>query len=172
MGGTGNGGEIKKITGRVRVFLYHYRCWWDHKCGGLSGIPKSRRGLRDVCHRCNVEPVSCERGKRKVKIKFMNQEEIVAKILLDIKAVQVRVNPPFTWNTGLLAPVYCDNRLPISYLKERNLIIEGLKEKIIQNNLQFDVIAGTATAGIPWASFLALELNKPMVYVRSQPKDY
>ena len=102
----------------------------------------------------------------------MKEEEIIAKMLLDIKAVKVKVNPPFTWNTGLLAPIYCDNRLLISYPQQRRVIVEGLKKLIADNNLQFDVIAGTATAGIPWASFLAAELNKPMVYVRSQPKDY
>src|SRR3989344_4854605 len=102
----------------------------------------------------------------------MSPEEKIAKILLDAKAVKVKVDPPFVWNTGLLAPVYCDNRLMISYPKERQIIVEGLKELIVKNNFEFDVIAGTATAGIPWASFLALELNKPMVYVRAQPKDY
>lgn len=102
----------------------------------------------------------------------MKQEEIIAKALLDIKAVQVKVNPPFVWNTGFLAPIYCDNRLLISYPKERGLIVKGFKDLVVSNNLEFDVIAGTATAGIPWASFLAMELNKPMVYVRSHPKDY
>ena len=102
----------------------------------------------------------------------MNQEETIAKMLLDIKAVQVKVNPPFTWNTGWLAPIYCDNRLLISYPTERSLVVKGFKDLIVSQNLEFDVIAGTATAGIPWASFLALELNKPMVYVRAQPKDY
>lgn len=102
----------------------------------------------------------------------MNYEELIANTLLDIEAVKVKVSPPFTWNTGLLAPIYCDNRLLISYPKERNLVVDGFKALIKENNLEFDVIAGTATAGIPWASFLASELNKPMVYVRSQPKDY
>ncbi|MCX6752450.1 MAG: orotate phosphoribosyltransferase [Candidatus Nomurabacteria bacterium] len=101
-----------------------------------------------------------------------NEKETIAKILLNIKAVQVKVNPPFTWNTGFLAPIYCDNRLLISFPKERDLIVKGLKDLITKNNLQFDVIAGTATAGIPWASFLAVALDKPMVYVRSHPKDY
>lgn len=99
-------------------------------------------------------------------------EESIAKMLLDIKAVKVQVNPPFTWNTGLLAPIYCDNRLLISYPKERELVVKGFIELIKNNNLEFDVIAGTATAGIPWASFVAQELNKSMVYVRAQPKDY
>ena len=102
----------------------------------------------------------------------MDQAQTIAKILLDIKAVRVKVNPPFTWNTGLLTPIYTDNRLLISYPKERAVVIEEFKNLILKNKLQFDVIAGTATAGIPWAAFLALELNKPLVYVRAQPKDY
>jgi len=102
----------------------------------------------------------------------MNREEIIAKNLLNIKAVKVSVNPPFKWNTGLLAPIYSDNRLTISYPKERRFILEEFKKVIKENNLDFDVIAGTATAAIPWASFLAWELDKPMVYVRAQPKDY
>ncbi len=102
----------------------------------------------------------------------MTQEENIAKMLLAIKAVKVKVDPPFTWNTGLLAPIYCDNRLLISYPKERGLVVKGFKDLIKKNNLEFDVLAGTATAGIPWAAFLAAELNKPMVYVRAQPKDY
>lgn len=102
----------------------------------------------------------------------MKNQETIAKMLLAIKAVKVQVNPPFAWNTGLLSPIYCDNRLLISYPKERSLVVQGFKDLIEQNNLQFDVLAGTATAGIPWAAFLATELNKPMVYVRAQPKDY
>jgi orotate phosphoribosyltransferase len=102
----------------------------------------------------------------------MNQEEFIAKLLLNIEAVKVNVNPPFTWNTGFLAPIYCDNRLVISYPKERSSVVNGFKDLIKENNLEFDVLAGTATAGIPWASFLATELDKPMVYVRAQPKDY
>lgn len=102
----------------------------------------------------------------------MNREELIAKLLLDAKAVKVSVNPPFKWNTGLITPIYCDNRLLISYPKERAVILNEFKKLIEEAKLEFDVIAGTATAAIPWAAFLALELDKPMVYVRSQPKDY
>lgn len=102
----------------------------------------------------------------------MSREELVAKLLLDIKAVKVSINPPFKWNTGLVTPIYCDNRLLISYPKERRIILEEFKKLIHEKNLRFDVIAGTATAAIPWAAFLAVELEKPMVYVRAQPKDY
>ncbi|OGF28915.1 orotate phosphoribosyltransferase [Candidatus Falkowbacteria bacterium RIFOXYC2_FULL_47_12] len=102
----------------------------------------------------------------------MEREKTIAEMLLRIHAVKVSVNPPFTWNTGLRTPLYTDNRLLISYPKERTVVINGFKELIAENNVIFDVIAGTATAGIPWAAFLAIELGKPMVYVRAQPKDY
>ena len=102
----------------------------------------------------------------------MDYPEKIANLLLDIQAVKVSVNPPFVWNTGLLAPIYCDNRLLISYPNERATVVAGFMDLIKNNNLEFDVLAGTATAGIPWAAFLAAELKKPMVYVRSQPKDY
>lgn len=102
----------------------------------------------------------------------MTTAEEIAGILLKVKAVTVKVDPPFTWNTGLVAPIYCDNRIPLSYPVERSRIVAGYKELIAAHKLDFDVIAGTATAGIPWAAFLAQELNKPMVYVRSHPKDY
>lgn len=89
-----------------------------------------------------------------------------------IKAVKVRVNPPFIWNTGLATPVYCDHRLIPSYPEKRRQVVSGLKAIVADKQLEFDVIAGTATAGIPWAAFLAYELDKPMVYVRAQTKDY
>ncbi len=102
----------------------------------------------------------------------MDQAEQVTEILLNIKAVRISVNPPFTWNTGLNTPIYCDNRLIASYPKERKVVVESFIKLIKEKGLEFDIIAGTATAGIPWASFVAYELDKPMVYVRSHPKDY
>lgn len=102
----------------------------------------------------------------------MNTEEKIAEILLKLKAVNLSTNPPYTWTSGLKAPIYCDNRLIISYPTERQSIIDGFKDIIKQNNLSFDVIAGTATAAIPWAAFLAYELGTPMVYVRPEPKGH
>ncbi|OGH93771.1 MAG: orotate phosphoribosyltransferase [Candidatus Magasanikbacteria bacterium RIFOXYD2_FULL_41_14] len=102
----------------------------------------------------------------------MNVAEEVANILLEVKAVTLSVDPPYTWTSGIKAPIYCDNRLLISYPDERNKIIKFFIDLILQKKLEFDIIAGTATAGIPWAAFLANELNKPMVYVRPQPKGH
>lgn len=96
----------------------------------------------------------------------------VANALTTIEAFKFSLYPPFTWTSGLKAPVYCDNRLLFSYPEHREKIIQGFEEIIQQNNLEFDVIGGTATAAIPWASFLALRLNKPLVYIRPKPKEF
>lgn len=94
----------------------------------------------------------------------------IATTLLQVEAVKLRTDPPFTWSSGLKSPIYCDNRALLSFPTERRIIIDGYKQLIGAHFPEFDVLAGTATAGIPWASFLALELNKPLVYVRSQAK--
>jgi len=94
----------------------------------------------------------------------------IAKSLLDKGAVKVSLDDPFTWTSGIKSPIYCDNRLMISHVDARKLILDGFVDKIEELNLQFDYLAGTATAGIPWAAFLAERLGVPMVYVRSAPK--
>jgi orotidine-5'-phosphate decarboxylase len=96
----------------------------------------------------------------------------IAKILLKKKAVQISTNPPFTWTSGLLSPLYCDNRLLISFPFEREKIVDTFVEVIKENKIEFDVVGGTATAAIPWASFLAMKLSKPLVYIRPKPKEY
>lgn len=95
----------------------------------------------------------------------------VASILYDIGAVLFRSKQPFRYDSGILSPVYTDNRLIISYPKERSKIINYLIRTIEKIGIP-DVIAGTATAGIPHAAFIAQRLKLPMVYVRSQPKDH
>lgn len=98
----------------------------------------------------------------------MNRQ--IAKDLLSIQAVQINPKSYFTWTSGIKSPIYCDNRLTISYPNVRKNIIKGFIELIQQQKLEIDVIAGCATAGIPHAAFLAEALNLPMVYVRSQKK--
>lgn len=92
--------------------------------------------------------------------------------LLEIKAVQINPNNYFTWTSGIQSPIYCDNRLTMSYPKVRNKIIDAFVEKIDKLDVKPDVIAGCATAGIPHAAWLADRLNLPMVYVRSKPKGH
>ena len=96
----------------------------------------------------------------------------IAEILLKIEAVQLRTNPPFRWASGILSPIYTDNRLLMSHIKERNFIVNQFVSLLKKNKVKFDGFAGTATAGIPWASWLAMKMDKPMVYVRTQSKDH
>ncbi|MBG9986387.1 orotate phosphoribosyltransferase [Facklamia sp. DSM 111018] len=96
----------------------------------------------------------------------------IAQDLLTIGAVKLQINPPFTWASGLKAPIYCDNRLIISYPKVRQKVIEAMVKIIETRFPQTELIAGTATAGIPHAAFLAQALNLPMIYVRSSQKDH
>lgn len=96
----------------------------------------------------------------------------VAQSLLEIKAVTLRPQQPFIWASGIESPIYCDNRLTISYPTVRQLICDGLTKIIETNYEKVDVIAGTATAGIPHAAWVADRLKLPLVYVRSKPKDH
>jgi orotate phosphoribosyltransferase len=96
----------------------------------------------------------------------------IAKALLKNGAVKVSLENLFTWTSGISSPIYCDNRLLVSEVSARNLILDKFIEKISQENLQPEIIAGTATAGIPWASFLAERMQLPMVYVRPKPKSH
>lgn len=96
----------------------------------------------------------------------------IAKDLLEINAVKLSPKEPFTWASGLKSPIYCDNRLTISYPKIRRAIAKGLAQMIKENFPTVEVIAGTATAGIPHAAFIAEELDLPLIYVRSKPKDH
>ncbi len=98
--------------------------------------------------------------------------ETIAKDLLDIKAVKLSPQAPFTWASGIKSPIYCDNRLTISYPAIRKAIARGIAALIKEKWPQAEVIAGTATAGIPHAAWIAAELDLPMVYVRSKPKDH
>ena len=96
----------------------------------------------------------------------------VAQALLDIKAITLQPEQPFTWASGLKSPIYCDNRLIMSFPKERQLITDAFKNLINTYYSDVEVIAGTATAGIPHAAFIAQALDLPMIYVRSKPKDH
>ncbi|MGX7595482.1 orotate phosphoribosyltransferase [Planococcus plakortidis] len=96
----------------------------------------------------------------------------IAQQLLSIDAVELRPNDPFTWASGVKSPIYCDNRLTMSYPKVRKAIADGLAKTIRREYPDAQVIAGTATAGIPHAAWVAERLDLPMVYVRSKPKGH
>ena len=94
----------------------------------------------------------------------------IAGDLLRIKAVTLSPEAPFTWASGLKAPIYCDNRLTMAYPAVRRVLTEGFAARLDEHNLKPEVIVGTATAGIPHAAWLADHLDLPMAYVRSKPK--
>lgn len=95
----------------------------------------------------------------------------VARHLLEIKAVQLNPSEPFTWASGLLSPIYCDNRVALSYPAVRNFLKLCLAEQSLLFG-EFDVVAGVATAGIPHGVLLADRLGLPFVYVRASAKDH
>jgi len=101
-----------------------------------------------------------------------NSEKTIAQNLLDIEAVFLSPNQPFTWASGIKSPIYCDNRITMSYPKVRKSIATELAKKIKEQFPDTQVIAGTATAGIPHAAWVADILDLPMIYIRSKKKDH
>ena len=101
-----------------------------------------------------------------------NLEVVVARNLLKIKAVFLRPNDPFTWASGIKSPIYCDNRLTLSYVETRKVVEEGLAETIRKYFPTCEVVMGTSTAGIPHAAYVSEILNLPMGYVRGGAKDH
>lgn len=101
----------------------------------------------------------------------MGKKEI-AKILLDVGAVELNPDEPFIWASGIESPIYCDNRLTMSDPVGRKQIAEGLAALIRTEYPETTIIAGTATAGIPHAAWVADILGLPMVYVRSAAKGH
>jgi orotate phosphoribosyltransferase len=99
-------------------------------------------------------------------------KKIVAKELLKINAVFLSPNEPFTWASGIKSPIYCDNRLTLSYPKTRHIIEFALAETIKEHYPQCDYIMGTATAGIAHAALTSELLGLPMGYVRSSSKSH
>ena len=96
----------------------------------------------------------------------------VAKNLLKIKAVFLKPNDPFTWASGIKSPIYCDNRLTLSYVEVRKVVEEGLAEIIRTYYPTCEVIMGTSTAGIAHTAYVSDILGLPMGYVRGGAKDH
>ncbi|MSQ10058.1 MAG: orotate phosphoribosyltransferase [Dehalococcoidia bacterium] len=98
----------------------------------------------------------------------------VARVLLEAGAVVINVANPFTYASGAKSPVYCDNRLLISYPDKRRIVVDAMVTVVAQaiGVDRFEAVAGVATGGIPWAAWLAEALGKPMLYVRDAPKGH
>ncbi len=99
-------------------------------------------------------------------------EKAVAKSLLDIKAVMLRPEKPFTWASGWLSPIYCDNRKILSYPQIRESVCRWMADIIMKQYPDVEVIAGVATGAIAHGYLVAHLLGKPFCYVRPKPKDH
>ena len=105
---------------------------------------------------------------------IMNNEKAlkVAEFLLQIKAVKLEPNNPFTWASGWKSPIYCDNRVTLSFPNIRTFIRQSYAESILEKFGKPDVIAGVATGGIAQGALVAQELGLPFIYVRSSAKEH
>lgn len=102
----------------------------------------------------------------------MSNKVEVARALLSIKAVFLKPDDPFTWASGIKSPIYCDNRLTLSYPNVRTLIDEAIAEKVHELYPEAEALMGTSTAGIAHAAIAADRLGLPMGYVRGSAKDH
>ena len=98
--------------------------------------------------------------------------EIIAEKLIDIESVKFSFENHFTLTSGLKSPVYVDCRKIISFIDERELIMNEALNYFKKNNIQFDLLAGGETAGIPYAAIISEKIKKPMVYIRKKPKGF
>lgn len=99
-------------------------------------------------------------------------EKIFAEKLLNIKAIKLQPENPFTWASGWKSPFYCDNRKTLSFTDLRTFVKTELARLLLENFPEVDAVAGVATGAIPQGALVADLLNKPFVYVRSKPKDH
>lgn len=96
----------------------------------------------------------------------------VAEFLLQIKAIKLNPNNPFTWASGIKSPIYCDNRVTLSYPQVRTYIRQAYAESVLDHYGKPDVIAGVATGGIAQGALVAQELGIPFIYVRAEAKSH
>lgn len=101
----------------------------------------------------------------------MQNEALIAQKLLQIKAIKLSPQTPFTWASGIKSPIYCDNRITLSYPEVRNLVKKGFAE-MAKKYPEVDCIAGVATAGIAHGALLADALDLPYIYVRAKAKEH
>ena len=102
----------------------------------------------------------------------MTKQEAVAEKLLQIGAVQLRPEQPFTWASGWKSPIYCDNRKILSFPFVRDFIKSEMCNVVFEHYPNADLLAGVATAGIAWGAMAADQLKLPFIYVRPKPKEH
>ncbi|MFI5193846.1 MAG: orotate phosphoribosyltransferase [Chitinophagales bacterium] len=102
----------------------------------------------------------------------MTNEKAVAEKLLQIQAIKLSVENPFTWASGWLSPIYCDNRKVLSFPHIREFIKSEMCNLIFEEFADAEGLAAVATAGIPWGAMAADQLKLPFMYVRAKPKEH
>ncbi len=135
----------------------------------LNVTDYTMKQLFDLIEGDEPKALTSKKGK-----KVQTPAQITAQILLDTKSVLFNAKEPFTLKSGRKSPVYIDGRRLISFVQERNIIMDFAAD-MIRNEIgvnQFDIIAGGETAGIPYGAYISERLKKPMVYVRKEPKGY
>ncbi len=105
-------------------------------------------------------------------IRFMTNEKAVAEKLLQVGAVKLSPEKPFTWASGWKSPIYCDNRKILSFPFIRDFIKSEMCNVVFEQFPEAAVLAGVATAGIPWGAMAADQLKLPYIYVRPKPKEH
>jgi orotate phosphoribosyltransferase len=110
--------------------------------------------------------------KRKPQFCGMTNEKTVAEKLLQINAIKLKPEEPFTWASGWKSPIYCDNRKALSFPVVRDFIKSELCSVVFEKFPDAEVLAGVATAGIPWGAMIADQLKLPYIYVRPKPKEH
>jgi orotate phosphoribosyltransferase len=106
------------------------------------------------------------------EFKIMTNQKAVAEKLLQVGAVKLSPNEPFTWASGWKSPIYCDNRKVLSFPYVRDFIKSEMCNVIFEKFDGADMLAGVATAGIPWGAMAADQLKLPYIYVRPKPKEH
>jgi len=102
----------------------------------------------------------------------MTNEKAVAEKLLQINAIKLSPQQPFTWASGWKSPIYCDNRKVLSFPFIRDFIKSEMCNVVFEQFSQAEILAGVATAGIPWGAMVADQLKLPYIYVRPKPKEH
>lgn len=102
----------------------------------------------------------------------MTNEKAVAEKLLQINAIRLNPQQPFTWASGWKSPIYCDNRKTLSFPYIRDFVKSELCNVIFESFPDADLLAGVATAGIAWGAMAADQLKLPFIYVRPKPKEH
>jgi len=102
----------------------------------------------------------------------MTNEKAIAEKLLQINAVKLNLKEPFTWASGWMSPIYCDNRRILSFPFARDFVKSELSNVVFEKFPETELLAGVATAGIAWGAMVADQLKLPYIYVRPKPKEH